>query len=161
MSSRSVRLCYKNGPFVSSGHLHKEKPNLADFLETNDFTIMTAVHDFSCAAKDAVIKHLSLSFVRRNLPKVIYDSTQLQPDRNICRDERTANDIVYRLRARIRERMSPSFPGGEEAVDYSVILDEIHFLPIPLANVYFGVTSRFAQNCTLRRSSDAFAGTAL
>lgn len=113
----------------------KERPSLSDFLSTNDFTIMSAVHQFSCTAPDPVLKHLALSFVNRKLPKVIYDSTQAPPGTNIVRDR--ADDIVTRLRARIKQRLHTSIPGGADAVDYSVLLDVISFPSIPLADVYF------------------------
>lgn len=120
-----------------------ERPSEADFMCTDDSTIMHAVHYFSQGSEDPVLKYLASSFVSRALPKVVYDMAH-----NPCGghtsmlDRGWREDMVTRLRDKVRDAFPKSLLGGHDAVDYTVVIDSVPFKAIPLEHVYFHMQGR-------------------
>lgn len=123
---------------VILGH---ERPDTDDFLSTNDFSLMSAVHNFAAAASDPFLKYLAQSFKSRKLPKKVYDSTQLHSKRDIFQDIDKSSSIIGRLRALVT-RCVRDIAEVEEAASYLVILDKIKFPKVPLSDVYFYMRER-------------------
>lgn len=118
------------------------RPNLNEFVETTDVTILTMIRNFADGCSDDILRFLAKRFLRRRFAKKVFDSGELEGDENIFADKQKASELIQKVQEMVLEAVGGDIPRPEEAVQYLVHRDDIDFRPTSLADLHLNVGGR-------------------